>query len=577
MKVPSALHHHLIVRGTYGLAIVVALVAIGDALFQGGSAATVLAIGAAAIVFWQAHGSNKLTARVAELEAAYVDSETQRTALADHIADAPRGSADSAVASALLNPSIVAAIVGDFRQRVVEQDAPQDIRELAENVNTLLAISGGGLSAIAEAMKALAGGDATHRISGVFDCAFAEVQAHTNTALERLAEMIRRLQKQAAAVENAASKARSSSEGLSGRTEAQAASVEQTAATMEQLTAGIKLNADGATQAHDLANEAKERAAAGAAASKDALAAMGRIRAGSGKIGGFVAVIEGLASQTNLLSLNASIEAARAGESGRGFAVVAGEIRKLASDTRDAAARISETIAASSRDVEEGAGKVETGGALWADLDAAMGKLTQAVTQVADGSREQSLGASEIAAAVATLDSATQQNAALAEELNGVGRDLLQQSAALREAIASFRVDGAVDDGALSANANPANQIDAAIAAHRTWTLRLRAVLDHGRTTLSADQVRPDHLCPFGRWLNALPAESALARSQQFSEARRLHAVFHQKAGNVLDRLSSGDQQGARRLLREELIQTSETLMACLRAWRGEIALGRAA
>ncbi|HTJ95701.1 MAG TPA: methyl-accepting chemotaxis protein, partial [Pararobbsia sp.] len=113
---------------------------------------------------------------------------------------------------------------------------------------------------------------------------------------------------------------------LSRRVDAQAASLEQTTSAMAQILSTVQSNAENAIHASDLATRASQMAAHGRDRATDMVQTMRDVMEGSTKISSIIAVIEGIAFQTNILALNAAVEAARAGEEGRGFAVVASEV-----------------------------------------------------------------------------------------------------------------------------------------------------------------------------------------------------------------------------------------------------------
>ncbi len=117
---------------------------------------------------------------------------------------------------------------------------------------------------------------------------------------------------------------------LSARTEQQSASLQETASAMEQMGSAVRQNAESASSASGLAAEAAAVATRGGEAVSQVVATMQGINDSSRRIADIIAVIDGIAFQTNILALNAAVEAARAGEHGRGFAVVAGEVRLLA-------------------------------------------------------------------------------------------------------------------------------------------------------------------------------------------------------------------------------------------------------
>ncbi|ABO54570.1 methyl-accepting chemotaxis protein [Burkholderia vietnamiensis] len=232
---------------------------------------------------------------------------------------------------------------------------------------------------------------------------------------------------------------------LSSRTEEQASALQETASSMEQLTGTVKQNADNARQASALAANASEIANKGNTVVGQVVGTMGEINDSSAKIADIIAIIEGIAFQTNILALNAAVEAARAGEEGRGFAVVAGEVRSLAQRSSSAAKEIKALIDASVERIHTGSQLVDEAGRTMHDVIAAVQRVTDIMGEIAAASEEQSSGIDQVARAVAQMDEVTQQNAALVEEAAAAAQSLDEQAARLRETAAVFRLD---DDAA---------------------------------------------------------------------------------------------------------------------------------
>jgi len=227
---------------------------------------------------------------------------------------------------------------------------------------------------------------------------------------------------------------------LSQRTEEQAASLEETASSMEQLTQTVKQNASNADEASGLARGASDVSARGSELVGEVVDNMRELASGSKRMTDIIAVIEGIAFQTNILALNAAVEAARAGEEGRGFAVVAGEVRSLAQRSAMSAKEIKELIEASTARVDSGAALAERAGATMAEVTQAVQRVTDIMAQISSASHEQSAGIEQVNRAVAQMDEVTQQNAALVEQAAAAAGAMADQAEQLKSAVAVFEL-----------------------------------------------------------------------------------------------------------------------------------------
>ena len=235
---------------------------------------------------------------------------------------------------------------------------------------------------------------------------------------------------------------------LSSRTEEQASSLEETASSMEQLTSTVRQNADNARQANQLASSASGVAVRGGDVVSRVVDTMASINQSSAKIVDIIAVIDGIAFQTNILALNAAVEAARAGEQGRGFAVVAGEVRTLAQRSAAAAKEIKELIGDSVDKVGAGSKLVEEAGATMGEIVTSVQHVTDIMGEITMATQEQSTGIDQINMAVGQMDTVTQQNAALVEEAAAAAASLQEQAANLLEVVSVFKMDGAAHHAA---------------------------------------------------------------------------------------------------------------------------------
>ncbi|MEH2922501.1 methyl-accepting chemotaxis protein [Samsonia erythrinae] len=227
---------------------------------------------------------------------------------------------------------------------------------------------------------------------------------------------------------------------LAARTEESASSLEETAASMEQLTATVALNAESAEQAHTLAQDVSDIADKGSKTVGNMMEKMQMISNSSERIGDILAVIDGIAFQTNILALNAAVEAARAGEQGRGFAVVAGEVRNLAQRSAQSAKEIKMLMEESQSRVSEGASMAKIAGETMRDVSDAVARVTALMREISSATREQSNGIGQVNLAVSQMDEVAQQNASLVEESAAATRSLEEQARLLAESMAQFKI-----------------------------------------------------------------------------------------------------------------------------------------
>ena len=265
---------------------------------------------------------------------------------------------------------------------------------------------------------------------------------HAMSAMrDNLANIVGQVRTGTDTIATASSQIASGNLDLSSRTEQQASSLEETASSMEELTSTVKQNADNARQANRLAMTASDVARKGGSVVAEVVDTMGSINESSRKIVDIIAVIDGIAFQTNILALNAAVEAARAGEQGRGFAVVAAEVRNLAQRSAAAAKEIKTLIGDSVEKVEVGAKLVDQAGATMSEIVESVKRVTDIMSEIAAASQEQTAGIEQINTAIAQMDEVTQQNAALVEEAAAAAESLQDQASNLSQVVSIFQTN----------------------------------------------------------------------------------------------------------------------------------------
>jgi len=308
---------------------------------------------------------------------------------------------------------------------------------------TLLRQLGGEPDYAAEVAGRIAAGDLTVNVStrsgddGSMLLAMKQMR-------DALATIVGEVRGGTEAIASAASQIASGNQDLSARTEQQASSLEETASSMEELTSAVRQNNDNARQANQLALSASAVAQQGGTVVSQVVGTMGEINDSSRKIVDIIAVIDGIAFQTNILALNAAVEAARAGEQGRGFAVVASEVRNLAQRSASAAKEIKELIGDSVEKVGIGSKLVEQAGRTMEEVVASVQRVTDIMADISTAGDEQSAGIEQINQAISEMDTVTQQNAALVEEAAAAAEAMQQQAANLERVVGVFQLDGPV-------------------------------------------------------------------------------------------------------------------------------------
>jgi methyl-accepting chemotaxis protein len=291
-----------------------------------------------------------------------------------------------------------------------------------------------------QAVIRIAAGDLETKIESPGKDEFSWLRAELNQMRKKLRTMLIEVGNTVQTVNSASDEIARGNSDLSSRTESQASALQQTAASMDQLAETVRSNASHTQEASNVVALSSQVAGRGAKIMNDVVARMAEINASSGKIGDIIGVIDGIAFQTNILALNAAVEAARAGEHGRGFAVVASEVRALAQRSSGAAREIKALISDSTQKGDAGSKLVGEAGTTMQDILDSVNKVSGLMHDIAQAGQAQSAGIGEVHQAIAQIDTVTQQNAALVEEVAAAAHSLKDQSTRLAGALGSFRV-----------------------------------------------------------------------------------------------------------------------------------------
>ena len=199
-----------------------------------------------------------------------------------------------------------------------------------------------------------------------------------------------------------------------------AASLEETAAALEEITSNIRSTTEGITKMSSLSNDVTKSAKDGENLANKTTLAMDEINTQVNLVNEAISVIDQIAFQTNILSLNAAVEAATAGEAGKGFAVVAGEVRNLANRSAEAANEIKAIVENAKMKANEGKQIANSMIEGYKELNTNISQTMDLISDIQNASREQLLGIEQINDAVNSLDRQTQQNASIASQTHEI-------------------------------------------------------------------------------------------------------------------------------------------------------------
>jgi methyl-accepting chemotaxis protein len=222
-------------------------------------------------------------------------------------------------------------------------------------------------------------------------------------------------------------------ENLATKANEQAASLEQTAAALEEITSITQNNTQNASKMANLSSDVRNSVVLGEKLAYQTASSMDEINQKVEAINEAITVIDQIAFQTNILSLNAAVEAATAGEAGRGFAVVAQEVRNLANRSAEAAREIKDLVENATSKTNEGkkiSNEMSTG---YDNLNQLITKTIDIIQDVTNASQEQLRGIEQINNAVSMLDKVTQENANEANNVSNIANETLSMALLLVE------------------------------------------------------------------------------------------------------------------------------------------------
>jgi methyl-accepting chemotaxis protein len=318
---------------------------------------------------------------------------------------------------------------GFYSYKVTATADNEMLEELKDKFNEMIETTNSNIQKLITALSHYGNSDFTYHINTKdISGNFGSLVEETNELGTTVSELIAIITTSGEKLQSSTKRLALSAETLSSSSSEQAASLEETASAIEEITSTIRNTAEQADIMATLAVDANKSAKEGDLLAKATKEAMEEIARATDAINEAVTIVDKIAFQTNILSLNATVEAARAGDAGRGFAAVASEVRNLASRSSDAVKKITELVTVARTKANEGRQIANTMKEGFENLSQKTSKTSEIVEFVAIANKEQMAGIEQINDSLIHLDRMTQESSRIASDTSVMSKDVRELS-----------------------------------------------------------------------------------------------------------------------------------------------------
>lgn len=409
---------------------------------------------------------------------------------------------------------------GFYTYQILQKANSPQVDKLRVQVNEMLKVTSKNLELIITALIQFGNAKYDYTINATSSGNIGSLIKGTNALGVSVSEVLNMVNNTAQRLSANAEQLAATSEELSASSTEQAASLEETAAAIEQITSTIVQTDERTRKMLEIAHELQNTSNEDDELAHKTGASMEEIDKATNDIVEAISIIDQIAFQTNILSLNAAVEAATAGEAGKGFAVVAQEVRNLASRSAEAANDIKKLVTYAQEKTKEGKSTADKMVESFNFLNEKVSEVTSNVQQVTEATHEQKLGMEQINSAVNQLDKATQENANAAEIVSNKAMALSEISSQLIAIVNRTSFDKSRAEGVCDVN-----------LVFDTTKLKLDHIsfketnfkeLGNGQTA----KVKSHHECDLGKWIEQHANES-YTQNSDWTNFLKAHEEVH--------------------------------------------------
>jgi methyl-accepting chemotaxis protein len=419
---------------------------------------------------------------------------------------------------------------GLLNDRIKNTGHSEEVNSLVSEINNMITRMQSNLTQLSDVLVALANAKYDYKIPKVEGLTglIASLFSGTKVTQSTINEVMCLIYQSNVELTNSASELSDASKKLSDSSNAQAASLEETAAAIEEISATIDKSSQSAAKMALYAQNVTKSNETGKTLAYQTSESMEQLSVEVNAIHESISVIDQIAFQTNILSLNAAVEAATAGEAGKGFAVVAAEVRNLAARSAEAAKEIKDLVESATSKAKDG--KIITtkmiGG--YNELNENIAVTIELIEDVATASKEQQLAMAQINDTVNSLDQATQQNASLASNIS----DMAEVTTSLAVQLQSAVNKTSIDKSAKSRICDTDMIFD--VNKLKSDHIVFKNVNFAQCKSNHSFKVKNDHECNLGKWIDA-NKDSKFAQSSEWQELLVAHRRVHSMVQDTVD------------------------------------------